>query len=445
MHVMFNYDEAKKHKKVIICEGEEEAMCWFDAGFPYAVSVDSGAPNPKDVIDRKLECFTNCFDLFENAEEVYIAVDNDENGKRLAEELERRLDIEKVKRIDFGAYKDANDVLMYEGVESLQHLYKIAKEVKMEGIFTVEDVQDQLLYNYRNGLPKGTTTHMPSIDNIWKWRESEVNTISGYANEGKSSLFNINLPVLKAVFDGWKFALFIPENFPAEQFFEDVIHCYIGKPTDIDWKFGRMTEEEFMRGLEFVKNHFFLVYPEKGFTLENIFVRFDYLVRKHGVRSVIIDPFNTVEHLFKAGETYDQYVSRFMGELIKFTQKRRLATLLVAHQNKPEKKLPDGNYPEPEPYNTKGGGTFFDKTHNYLTVWRPYRNTDRNNPLVTVTSKKIKMKKLVANVGSADIQFNWKTNRYEDPLLEFKNPLDKFSGMSSIKKVASDEDEELPF
>lgn len=438
LHVMFNYDEAKKYNAVVVCEGEEETMCWYDAGVPYAVSVDAGAPNPNDTIEKKLECVTNSFDLFEQADVIYLAVDNDDNGRRLRDELIRRFDTDKIRIVDFGAHKDGNEYLLYEGVESLRTLLNQAREIRMEGVFSAQDFKDRLWDLYNNGLAKGTTTHMPSVDKVWRWRECEVTTVTGYANEGKSSLFNINLPILKAVYEGWKFALYIPENLPAEQFYEDLIHCYIGKTTDKDVPAHRMSAAEFQRGFDFVNRHFFLVNPEEAPTLENLFKRFDYLVRKEGVRGIIIDPFNMVENLFKGNKTYDLYISEFMTDLTKFTQKRKLCTILVAHQNKPDKKLANGNYPEPDAYNIKGGGTFFDKTTNLVSVYRPYRLTDKGNPLVQVTSHKIKMKKLVAETGSTDIFFNWKTNRFEDGLLGTKNPLD-------IRKEELSYAEELPF
>jgi hypothetical protein len=39
------------------------------------------------------------------------------------------------------------------------------------------------------------------------------------------------------------------------------------------------------------------------------------LVKKKGIRGVIIDPYNTVEHLMNNGEREDLYISRFMSQL----------------------------------------------------------------------------------------------------------------------------------
>jgi twinkle protein len=446
MHVVFNYDEAKKTNVVIITEGEEECMCWFDAGFEYAVSVDAGAPNPTDKIEKKLECIDNSFDLFENADMIYIAVDNDANGRRLQEELIRRFQIEKVKLVDFGKHKDANDVVMYEGRDALKELIKSAKDVPMDGVFTVDDVTTQLWDNYNHGYKKGSTTHYPSIDKRWKWRPSEVTLVTGFANDGKSTLYNVNLPLMKSYFDGWKHGLFIPENFPAEEFFEEVIHCLIGKTTDKDYQHLRATEEEFAAAMAFIKEYFFLVYPEQNPTLEKIFERFDYLVRKHGLNTVIIDPYNSIEHLIRPGETIDQYVTRFMGMLRMFARKRNLCVILIAHQNPPKTRMPNGkDYPEPDMYTVKNGGSFADRTDNLVAIHRPTRFSDPGNALVSFISLKLKKKKLLeADTGSADILYNWKTNRFEDPELGNRSPLEIVKTHESVA-VHDEEEIDLPF
>lgn len=450
MHIVFNHDEAVKYNAALITEGEEEAMCWFDAGVPYAVSVDAGAPNPKDEnVDKKLECIGNAMDtLFDTCEVIYIGVDNDDNGKRLLQELKRRLPVEKIRVIDYTPYKDANEVVMYEGHEGLLKRKNEAKEVKMEGVFSLNDVKAELARMWHYGLPKGTTTHYPSIDARWKWRQGEVTLVTGYANDGKSTLFNVNLPLCKAVFDGWKFGLYIPENFPPEEFYDELIQCYVGKMTDADYPKYRMTEEEYFGCQDFLDEHFHLVYPEEKQTLDLIFERFDYLVRKHGIRAIIIDPYNSIEHLMRPGETIDQYVTRFMGLLRGFARKRNLCVILVAHQNPPEKKTATGDYPEPDMYRVKNGGSFADRTDNLLTVHRPLRFSSPKDPTVVINAKKIKKKKLLdADTGPCEIDYHFTDNRYHDPQLSGRCPLEvqKMPETVSASIEEAFDEEELPF
>lgn len=444
-HVLFNYDEAKKFNAVVVCEGEEEVMCWFDAGVPYGVSVDVGAPNPTDKVEKKLECITNCFDIFENADVIYIATDNDENGRRLKDELLRRFTIEKVRIVDFGKYKDGNEYLLYESKEKLAQLLTSAKEIRIDGVYYLEDVEEQLNSMYEQGLPLGQTTHMPSIDKHWKWRPTEVTIGTGYNNEGKSTLLCINLPLLKAHFDGWPIGLFVPENFPAEEFYEEVIHTYIGKTTDINYPNHRMSKKEFDRAKEFVKKYFFLIYLDENATIDELFKRFDYLVRKHGIRIAVFDPYNQIEHLYGRNETIDQYVSRFMSKLKKFTVTRRLCTILIAHQNPPEKRAANNkDYPQPDIYKIKNGGTFSDKADNVIWVQQPYRWSDSSNPLVEFGAGKIKKKKLVGTTGFCDLHYDWRSNRYLDLLL--KNNVGDPCNPLAIRTVVEEEYvDELPF
>lgn len=448
-HVVFNYDEAKKTNAVLITEGEEECMVWFDAGVSYAVSVDAGAPNPNDTnVDKKLECIGNCLDLFDQADVIYIGVDTDDNGNRLLQELKRRLQMEKIRIVSYLPYKDANEYVMHEGHEKLAGLLKTAKHVKMEGVFSLDDVRAELIRMWHYGLPKGTTTYFPSIDKIWKWRAGEVTLVTGFANDGKSTLFNVNLPMCKAVYNGWKFGLYIPENFPAEEAYEEFIQCYVGKMTDLDYPRHRMTEDEYLGAMDFIEDHFYLVFPEEKQTLELIFERFDYLVRKYGINAIIIDPYNSIEHMIKPGETIDQYVTRFMGMLRGFARKRNLCVILIAHQNPPDKKTATGDFPEPDMYRVKNGGSFADRTDNLLTVHRPFGFSEPKNPITVVTAKKLKKKKLLmADRGSAEIDYVWMENRYYDPELSSRSPLSvrKLEPAPPQEVEQVFEDEELPF
>lgn len=89
--IMFNLDRLNGQKEIIVCEGEIDSISWEVAGFTNHTTVNQGAPNENDSnVDKKLECITNSYDIFDNAETIFISVDNDPNGKRLEQELIRR-------------------------------------------------------------------------------------------------------------------------------------------------------------------------------------------------------------------------------------------------------------------------------------------------------------------------------------------------------------------
>lgn len=430
MHCVFGYDQAIEYMeasgdfRVLITEGFEDAMSYDSQGIHFAVSVDSGAPNAKDVnVSGKLECIDNCMDLFDMADTIYIGVDNDDNGRRLQDELIRRFDVDKVRIIDYGEHKDANEAHKWGVV--LSTLLDNAREIKMEGVFYAEDVFDKLDDIYNNGLPKGSTTHLHELDRIWTWRPSEVTGLTGYMNEGKTSWFHW-LCILKASIDGWPVGLYSPENWPPEELYEDLIHMYVGKTMDKDYA-DRMTYTQLKEAKEFVNKYFYMIYPEQSASLENIFDRGQYLVKKKGIKILGIDPYNGVEHN-QGSMREDLYISDFLRKLKRFTAEHSLATTLIAHQRTPEREKDKGetvyDYPKPDIYRVRGGGIFGDKLDNVLSYWRPYRRTDPSDPTVIIESHKIKNKKLTGAIGDAKFYYDWRFNRYyQDPKVRI-SPLD---------------------
>lgn len=423
--IIYNYDRIKDKKEIIIVEGEIDGLSWEVAGFEFHTSVNQGAPNENDAnVYKKLECITNCFDVFEKAETVYVAVDNDPNGLRLQKELIRRIGAEKCKIVDYRDCKDANEYLLKHGAYELAQLLKFAKDVKIEGVFTLQDNFDSMLNSFRVGQKRGETTYCPEIDKAWKWRTSEVNLWTGYQNEGKSLMLN-QLALIRAYWTGEKFAVFSPENMPMDDFYNDLIEMYIGKTSDPHYQMAQMSEAEYLEAASFVDKHFFLIYPEDDFKIDTIFDKAQYLVRKQGVRHLIIDPYNTVEHLMRAGEREDLYISRFMSRLKKFAVANDVSVHLVAHQLTARKNKDDGGrYFKPDLNNIKGGGTFADKADNVLFVWRPERALDFRASRVIFASQKIKKQKLVARPCEVDcIDFEFKQNRY------------MFNGVSPLSKI----------
>lgn len=410
---MYKFNDIVNQEKIIICEGEIDALSWEEAGYTFATSVNQGAPNVKDKnIEKKLECIYNCFDVFENAETIYLSVDTDENGQRLQRELIKMFTSEKIKIIDHGQRKDANEILCLDGKEKLTELFESAKDVKIDGVFEANDFKNEILDSYKNGQQRGTTTYFSNIDRCWTHRSGEVTLWTGYMNEGKS-LFLRQLLLIKAVHEGYKSGFFAPEDMPQSEFFIDVIESYIGKSADTFQKqFNNyMSESELTNGIEFINKHFYTVLPEENHTIDELLKKFSYLVRKKNLKAIVLDPYNQIEHMMKNGEREDLYISRFMAKLKKFAITHDIAIHLVAHQVTPSFKNGE-NYPMPNAYRIKGGGTFADKADNVLVIWREHRNTDHTNTEVKFISQKIKKQKLTGIPGDAMVNYNRVTNRY---------------------------------
>lgn len=409
--LVYNYDACKGIDNIVICEGEMDSLSWEVAGVKAHTSVNMGAPNVGDKnVDKKLECLNTCYDIFEEAKIIYIATDEDENGRNLQKELVRRFGAEKCLLVNLQPFKDANEVLIAEGVDGLKKRISTSTNPKVEGIFSLSDVKSSMLDGFHNGQERGTTTYIPEVDKAWTWRSGEVNIWTGYQNEGKSIFLN-QLATLKAALDGWRFGIFSPENMPITDFFNDIVEMYIGKSSDPFYR-HQMNLKEYEEAMDFVQKHFFVIYPKKDFQLSTLFERAKYLVRTKGINSLIIDPYNTVHHRMKSGEREDLYISRFMSELKRFALDNSVSVNLVAHQVTPAKDE-SGRYYKPDVNRIKGGGTFADKADNVMFIWRPDRGLDYSSTNVIFGSQKIKKQKLVGTPQEVNnIDFEVKEQRY---------------------------------
>lgn len=116
--------------KIIICEGEFDSLSWEVANCNYATSVSQGAPGENDRrIESKLACVFNDLEILKQADMIYLSVDKDGPGERLKKELIKLLqNYCTIMIIDHGNHKDANEVLINEGIDKLRLDFKNAKE-----------------------------------------------------------------------------------------------------------------------------------------------------------------------------------------------------------------------------------------------------------------------------------------------------------------------------
>ena len=187
--IFYGLDDIKDNNSCIIVEGEMDKLSFDVVGLTNCVSVPDGAPNPNAKnVESKFSYLDNCHSYFENMDVIFIGVDNDANGRRLLEELARRLGKERVMIIDFPKEcKDANDVLVNHGIDKLKECYNNAREYPVDGVFSVADVESGMIDAYNNGKIKGKSTGYNVLDPHYTFRMSEFDVFTGIPGHGKTS------------------------------------------------------------------------------------------------------------------------------------------------------------------------------------------------------------------------------------------------------------------
>lgn len=294
-------------------------------------------------------------------------------------------------------------------------------------IIRPEHCIDKMLDGLLNGKEKGSTTYNDEIDKCWKWRRQETNLWTGYANEGKS-IFLKQLCTIKALEDNWRFLFAAPEDYPPEEFFDDVIHTVVGRTTDMERVDSVVDPETYLRAYELIKNNLIFVYtPPPDNTIVHVLEEFEEICGKENIDGCVIDPIIKFARPKKFSDRDDIYAAYVGGLCVDFARRTKTSLHLVMHQLTPTMDLNTRNYSEPSMYKVKGGGTWSDGFDNVLFVWRPEYATDKLSTDVIFGSQKIKKQKLVAIPQKIKIGFDRKSNRYvyhgtQEPLMNY----DKF-------------------
>lgn len=392
--IPYNIDAIKGQKECIICEGEIDCLSFHECGFPYVVSVPNGANANLDYLDNFIE------DYFDDKETIYIASDTDTKGVVLKEELIRRFGAERCKVLSYGeGCKDANEHLMKFGQESLIACVKAAVEIKVEGVFTISDFEQPLDALFEHGWQKGVTIGHENFDRLCSFETKRLCIVTGIPGSGKSEFIDEIAERLNIRY-GWRFAYFSPENAPLAYHASKLIEKFTGK------RFNRqtLTDSEYKQVKERLEQDFFFISPTDDFRLDNILEKAKFLVRRKGIKALVIDPFNRLESE-QGTRNETQYISELLDRLTNFAQRNDILIILMAHPTK-QPKNKDGVIEAPTLYDISGSANFFNKADFGIVV---HRNRIENN--VEVHIQKVKFRHL-GECGTALFKYNLNNGRY---------------------------------
>lgn len=419
--VFFKLNDIKALDYCIITEGEIDALSFEEAGYKSAISVPDGAINPEvKNIQTKLEYLENCYTYLEHIKKYYIATDSDAPGIRLREELARRFGKSKCYLVRFPEdCKDANEVLIKHGKEYLQKSIEDAVPYPVEGYFKAEDKRDGMKALYKLGYPDGARTGWKKFDEKLRCYPSTINVITGIPSHGKSNWLD-ELMLRLSIFNGWKFGVFSSENGTTEIHLHRLCEILIGKPLLPNYN-NRMTEQDMNNALDYINEHFFFIEPpENNNTMDNILETATYLVKKYGIKGLILDPWNTIDHeLNKDNET--EYIKKALNRLTHYEREHGLWLSIVAHPTKIPRIKGKKHYEVPTLYDINGSANWYNKTEIGISVYRKFNEDYSNTEYTGVYIQKVKHK-FMGHTGMIKFHFETSCQRYyEEDSIRFED------------------------
>lgn len=292
---------------------------------------------------------------------------------------------------------------------------KFPSEKIESGVYTMGQVKDAMKENFRVGKVRGETTGFPELDPYFSWKLGEVTCVTGWPQSGKTTLM-LFMMMWKAVQSGWKSCIFCPENMGVDRklrtspddIFDELIESYVGKPINQQMN-GCMTIEEYEKAIEFLKEFFYVVYPEEDHTIDCVTEYQRHICMKYKCKFVFSDPFNSFDNDFKDRE--DQFIRRYLLKRNKFAKIHGVCDITSVHPSG-KSVINDNVLDHPTQWSLAGGNMWNNKCDNILSINRPYYPQDPKTEFVEFHSLKIKKQKLVGYPGVVPAKFVRKENRF---------------------------------
>jgi len=387
--IFYNINSIVGYDWCVITEGEMDALALHEAGIKNVISVPNGAT----LNSNNLDYLDNCIDYFEDKEKIVLAVDADEAGQALRYEFIRRLGAEVCYLVDFNGNKDPNDFLIEHGAEELRKVINSATQVPLEGVSTLRDIEADLLDFVHNGFKPGYQVGLENFDRIFSTYTSQFITVTGIPSSGKSDFvdqmcigYNRNY--------GWKTAYASPENKPNFLHAHKLIRkTWEGMPTKDD-----VGSEKWKQVTNHINDNYFFIDMDR-YTLEDVLRKGAELVKRKGIKCLVIDPFNKIRDVDCKTEDVNRYTMEYLTKIETFAKKYDVLVMVVAHPTKMYRDK-EGKIEEPTMYSIKGGGEWYDASYHGLLVHRDYEAQ-------TVKVKVLKVKFQNLGENQAEAHFNW--------------------------------------
>lgn len=369
---LYNLDciiEINEATPIVITEGEMDCVIAIQHGH-HALSVPNGAPH-RPVQQEDTTKFDYLADIPEK-NPLILAVDSDEPGKILLNEIAKRLGRHRCQWVKYPkGCKDLNDTFLRYGARGVEEVFKRAEWVRVEGLYRMSELPPAPAYEAFDCKVEG-------LSDYYRIRQGDVSVVSGMPSHGKTTLVN-EIVCNMAFFHGWNVCVGSFEQSPKPDHQRYLRTYHLKKPAHLVPE----DTEAMMEADAWINQHFFFVIPdidsEEFSTIDWVLERCAEAVKRHGCKLVVIDPWNEMDHHRPNGMSLTEYTGWAIKQIKRFARKYQVHVIVVAHPAKMEK-TKDGSYPIPTLYDISDSSHWYNKPDLGLIVYR----TDEMLTLVRV-------------------------------------------------------------
>jgi twinkle protein len=359
-------DASLSSHPLVITEGEFDALAAIQCGYPRAVSVPDGAPSEElgsTEDTRKYTYLDHAKSALKDVREIIIATDSDGPGQNLLNDLSIRLGKARCKWVKYPkGCKDLNDTLKAYGKKGVDAVFSRAQWCEVKGVYKMSELPP---YPDRDGYSTG----IEGMDEHYNIRMGDFCVVTGIPGHGKSTFIN---DVICRCADryGWRIAVASFEQHPQADHRRALREWCAAKRERM------MSADELQRADRWIDEHFVFIVPGDD-DLPNLAWCLEMCataVVRHGVRVVIIDPWNELDHDRPPDLSLTEYTGKAIKEFKRFARQFDVHLIIVAHPTK----LTNGE--RPTLYSISDSSHWANKADVGIVVHRP----DITQPLTEV-------------------------------------------------------------
>lgn len=368
-------DDALIGQPLIITEGEIDCETALRAGFHRVISAPNGSGGSSTQRTAEETLTATAYNWLrslmpflhkDRVHEIILAVDGDDAGAKLMHDLSLHLGrarckfvtYPKTKRPDLGRdrTKDLNEVLVEYGIKGVVETINRAQWVQVKGVSLMSQLAPlppQAIYDIGFDL----------LGQNYRMRMGDFTVVTGVPGYGKTSFVN-DLCCRVALTHGLKIAWGSFEQSPQRDHRRNLRGWYL------ECLPRHQTPEMLEKADRWIdQQHVFIVPDEdEDSDLDWLLDCMETAVLRYGVKVVVIDPWNEVEHVRERGESETEYIGRALRTLKRFAKKFQVHIILVAHPRILQKV--NGKYQMPSLYEISGSQNWYNKADIGLIVHR---------------------------------------------------------------------------